>query len=60
MADERSRKRLWEDYVFQFLQKVPQEDITGCVQKVASLADDMLAEHDCRWRVKVELKSSSK
>ncbi len=55
MAEERSRKRLWEDYVFQFLQKIPQEDITTCIHQVARLADGMLEEHDNRWRSKTTL-----
>jgi hypothetical protein len=55
--EERSRKRLWEDYVFHFLQKIPPEQIDKqrnlVVGDVAALADSMLAEHDQRWRVVV-------
>jgi hypothetical protein len=52
--EERSRKRLWEDYVFHFLQKVPPEQVDkrrhSVVPDVCDLADAMLAAHDSRWK----------
>jgi hypothetical protein len=48
--EERSRKRLWEDYVFHFLQKIP-PDHPDPVARVSSLADAMLEAHDLRWNL---------
>lgn len=49
--EERSRKRLWEDYVFHFLQKVPPDQLDSAVFKVSGLADAMLVAHDDRWNL---------
>ena len=44
--DERSRKRLWEDFFFIALRDVSN---TVDVSIAAALADEMLKEHDKRW-----------
>ena len=59
MADERSRKRLWEDFAFNFLSKTPAETVQArgvkVVDDISVLADALLEAHDNRWK-KDELK----
>ena len=54
MADERSRKRLWEDFAFNFLSKTPAEIVQArgkqVVQDISELADALLEAHDSRWK----------
>ena len=54
MADERSRKRLWEDFAFNFLSKTPADIVQSkgmlVVIEITELADAMLEAHDKRWK----------
>jgi len=51
MADERSKRRLWEDFAFHFLAKQPQaaEFPRDAAILAANFADSMLEQWAKRW-----------
>lgn len=65
--EQRSSQRLWEDYAFTVLQKIPAEkwalnSATRIAGYVADLADAMLRERNIRWpeqKTKVTLKKAA-